>query len=310
NQSDALRRSLRGLQKEGFRYIFVLKSPDEVDSVAIERQRLWTDRRDDHGPFDLIGDVHGCHDELIALMDRLGYEERDGVHRHPEGRRVIFLGDLVDRGPTTPAVLHTVMAMVEAGSALCVPGNHDIKLMRALQGRPVKVSHGLAESLEQLQAEPSEFRAKVIAFIDGLVSHLVLDDGGLVVAHAGMAERRQGRASRRVRDFALYGETTGETDDFGLPVRYNWAGDYRGRAMVVYGHTPVAEPEFLNRTINIDTGLFFGGKLTALRYPEKELASVPALQTYYEPAKPFLPAPEMAAPLSAQQQHDELLDID
>ncbi len=120
-----------------------------------------------------------------------------------------------------------------------------------------------------------------------LVSHYVLDDGKLVVAHAGMKEEMQGRGSAKVRDFALYGETTGETDEFGLPVRYNWAAEYRGKAMVVYGHTPVPEPEWLNRTINIDTGCVFGGKLTALRYPEKELISVPALRTYYEPAKPL-----------------------
>ena len=98
----------------------------------------------------------------------------------------------------------------------------------------------------------------------------------------------QGRGSGKVRDFALYGETTGETDEFGLPVRYNWAAEYRGAAMVVYGHTPVPEPEWLNRTVNIDTGCVFGGKLTALRYPEKEFVSVPAARTYCEPARPFL----------------------
>ena len=124
----------------------------------------------------------------------------------------------------------------------------------------------------------------------------MFDDGKLVVAHAGMKEEMQGRGSGKVRDFALYGETTGETDEYGLPVRYNWAAEYRGKAMVVYGHTPVAEPEWLNRTINIDTGCVFGGKLTALRYPERELVSVPALRTYYESAKPFL-RPRIPAPL-------------
>ena len=108
----------------------------------------------------------------------------------------------------------------------------------------------------------------------------------------------------------MYGETTGETDEFGLPVRYNWAAEYRGRAMVVYGHTPVPEPEWLNRTICIDTGCVFGGKLTALRYPEKELVSVPALQTYYESAKPFLPEEDQAPALTAQQTYDDVLDIE
>jgi len=172
--------------------------------------------------------------------------------------------------------------MVEEGTAFCVPGNHDMKLMRKLKGRDVQLTHGLADSVAQLDKETPEFKQAVIKFLDDLVSHYVFDDGKLVVAHAGMREEMQGRGSGKVRDFALYGETTGETDEYGLPVRYNWAAEYRGKAMVVYGHTPVAEPEWLNRTINIDTGCVFGGKLTALRYPERELMSVSALRTYYE----------------------------
>jgi protein phosphatase len=146
-------------------------------------------------------------------------------------------------------------------------------------------------------------------FLDGLVSHYVFDAGRLVVAHAGMKAEMQGRGSAKVRDFALFGETTGETDEFGLPVRYNWAAEYRGRASVVYGHTPVPEPEWLNRTINIDTGCVFGGRLTALRWPENELVSVAALRTYADPVRPLRPQPSGPA-LSAQQANDDLLDID
>jgi protein phosphatase len=124
-----------------------------------------------------------------------------------------------------------------------------------------------------------------------------------------MKEEMQGRGSGKVREFALYGETTGETDEFGLPVRYNWAAEYRGRAMVVYGHTPVPQPEWLNRTINIDTGCVFGGSLTAVRYPEKELVSVAARATYARPAKPLLGVTE-PSDLTSQQVHDDLLDID
>ena len=152
----------------------------------------------------------------------------------------------------------------------------------------MKQTHGLAESLAQLAEEPTEFKTRIAEFLDGLVSHYVLDGGKLVVAHAGMKAELQGRASGRVREFAMYGETTGETDEFGLPIRLNWADAYRGTATVVYGHTPVTEPQWVNRTINIDTGCVFGGNLTALRYPEKELVSVAARQTYYEPAKPLL----------------------
>lgn len=310
-QTQQLRRSLRNLKREGFRHIFEFSTPEEIDAVVIQREKLWNDRKDEHGPFDIIGDVHGCYDELHALLTELGYEINSHFEaRHPEGRKAIFLGDLVDRGPKIPEVLKLVMSMTGSGQALAVPGNHDTKLMRKLRGRDVQITHGLAESLHQLEGEPPEFKEHVASFIDSLVSHYVLDDGRLVVAHAGLKEALQGRGSGKVRDFALYGETTGETDEFGLPVRYNWAAEYRGRAIVVYGHTPVPEPEWLNGTICIDTGCVFGGKLTALRYPEKELVSVPAFQTYYESSKPFLPEEERAPTLTAQQKHDDILDIE
>ncbi len=311
-QAQQLKRSLRGLQREGFRTVHVLKTPEEIDAAVIERQPLWNNRRDDHGPFDIIGDVHGCYDELVALLRNLGHEvdAAAATVRITSGRKLLFLGDLVDRGPKTPDVLRLVMNAVASGAALCVPGNHDVKLMRKLRGRDVQVTHGLAESLEQLAAESDAFRRDVADFIDRLVSHYVLDDGKLVVAHAGMKESMQGRGSGAVREFALYGETTGETDELGLPVRHNWAAEYRGQAMVVYGHTPVPEPEWLNRTVDIDTGCVFGGRLTALRYPEREFVAVDALRTYAQPSRPFL-APEVPGPVpSAQQQHDDVLDIE
>jgi protein phosphatase len=318
NQLSQLRKSLRNLRREGFRHVFVLNDPAEVDAVVIERQPLWNDLRHLSGPFDIIGDVHGCVDELVSLLGEIGYavrvEEAETGARcvvdAPAGRTAVFLGDLVDRGPNTPGVLRLVMSMVRAGSALCVPGNHDLKLVKALRGRDVQLKHGLAESLDQLSREPAEFRTEIAEFLDGLVSHYVLDGGRLVVAHAGMKEKLQGRGSGKVRDFALYGETTGETDEFGLPIRYNWAAEYRGKATVVYGHTPVPEPEWLNSTINIDTGCVFGGSLTALRYPERELVSVPAAAVYSAPVRPFLPEAQVAPATSAQHQLDDVLDIE
>lgn len=315
SQHQQLRRHIRSLDREGFRHVYTLSSPEEVDAAEVERQPLWNNKRDERGPFDIIGDVHGCFDELVNLLLRLGYRVEPSAEGFaavpPAGRKAVFLGDLVDRGPKIVETLRLVMSMAEQGTALCVPGNHDVKLVRKLKGRDVQITHGLAESLQQLDRETPEFRRNAAAFLDKLVSHYVFDDGKLVVAHAGMKEEMQGRGSGKVRDFAMYGETTGETDEYGLPVRADWAAEYRGRAMVVYGHTPVAEPEWLNRTINIDTGCVFGGKLTALRYPERELVQTPAQSVYYEPAKPFLPDADAAAPaLTAQQQHDDLLDID
>jgi len=314
NQSQQLRRSIRGLEREGFRHVFTMTSPEEVAGATITRQPLWNNLKQEHGPFDIVGDVHGCYDELIQLLVHLRYEKTSGgFYKPPEGRKAVFLGDLVDRGPKIPDTVWLVMEMVKAGYALCIPGNHDIKFMRAVWGKNVQVTHGLGDSLQQFKERDTHYHgfSRIAAeFIDKLISHYVLDDGKLVVAHAGMKEEMQGRGSGKVREFALYGETTGETDEYGLPVRYNWAAEYRGKAMVVYGHTPVAEPEWLNGTINIDTGCVFGGKLTALRYPERELLSVPAQRTYYAPAKPFLPEAETAPALTAQQQLDDLLDIE
>ncbi|MFG2113614.1 polynucleotide kinase-phosphatase [Streptomyces sp. NPDC048718] len=278
-----LRRSLRGLEREGFRKVHVLRGEEEVAAAAIVREKRYNDLRHLTGPFDIIGDIHGCRSELETLLAKLGYQ--DG--RHPQGRTAVFVGDLVDRGPDSPGVLRRVMGMVAAGDALCVPGNHENKLGRWLRGRTVQQTHGLAETIEQLEREPEEFRSEVASFIDGLVSHYVLDEGRLVVCHAGLPEKYHGRTSGRVRAHALYGETTGETDEFGLPVRYPWAEEYRGRAAVVYGHTPVPDTSWINNTLCLDTGAVFGGRMTALRWPERELVDVPAEQVWYEPARPL-----------------------
>ncbi len=310
-QRGDLKRSLGALEREGFRHVHVLKSEADIAAVTITREPLYNNKTSEHGPFDIIGDVHGCYDELVLLLTQLGYTV-DAEHFTavpPEGRKAVFLGDLVDRGPKIPHVLKLVMGMVEAGTALCVPGNHDIKLMRKLRGKQVQITHGLADTLAQLEHEPPEFSKRVEKFIDSLVSHYVLDDRKLVVAHAGMKESMAGRSSGAVREFALFGETTGETDEFGLPVRYNWAAEYRGQAIVVYGHTPIPEPEWLNRTINLDTGCVFGGALSALRYPELEIVSVDALHTYAEPARPFMTEESQAPALTTQQKMDDVLDI-
>lgn len=285
-QQRELRRSLRQLEREGFRKVHILRGAEEVDAAEVVLERRYNDKRELTGPFDIIGDIHGCSSELETLLGKLGYV--DGAH--PEGRTAVFVGDLVDRGPDSPGVLRRVMAMVASGDALCVPGNHENKLGRWLRGKQVQHTHGLAETIEQLEQEDEKdpaFREQVREFIGGLVSHYVLDGGKLVVCHAGLPEKYHGRTSGRVRSHALYGDTTGETDEFGLPVRYPWAEDYRGRAAVVYGHTPVPSTSWINNTICLDTGAVFGGRLTALRWPEREIVDVPAERVWYEPAKPL-----------------------
>lgn len=299
NQIRALQGALDKLGKEGFRDVHELHSVSAIEGAVIDRSRLLSDRRSEFGPFDIIGDVHGCRDELLALFNVLGYEvrlegrgaDRRVISNVPEGRRALFVGDLVDRGPASPDVLRIVMHMVAEGQAMCVPGNHDVKLLRYLNGRNVKLNHGLDQTVSQLDAEPPALKLEVRQFIDSLVSHVWLEGGRLAIAHAGIKEHMFGRASGSIREFCLYGETSGETDEFGLPIRYNWAAEYRGDTTVIYGHTPIPEAEWLNNTLCIDTGCVFGGKLTALRWPEKDIVSVPALKTYVKPIRPLAHPP-------------------
>jgi protein phosphatase len=295
-----LQRSLKRLEEEGFRRVRVLASEEEVNAATFERYRLPVNRREESGPFDVIGDVHGCLGELISLLVKLGYRmkrvEEDGREywrvSHPENRRLVFVGDLCDRGPDTPGVFRLVIDAVKRGVAFCVLGNHDDKLLRWFKTPDkVKLTHGLSQSVEQFEKEPPLVRDRVQEFITKLPSHLVLDGGRLVVAHAGLTAEMHGRVSGKVRAFALYGDTTGESDEFGLPVRLNWAANYRGRASVVYGHTPALNPQWVNRCICIDTGCVFGGPLTALRWPEQELVSVPADRVYAESKRPLVVEP-------------------
>jgi len=244
---------------------------------APEKPLPGIDWRREQGPFDIIGDVHGCAGELADLLAALGY----GVGKTtkaPQGRRAVFVGDFVDRGPDSPGVMAIVMAMAAHGQALAVIGNHDDRFLRRLKGHKVMLTHGLDLTVKQFAAESEE--EGVRAFLEGLPSYLWLDAGRLVVAHAGLKADMLGHNSAAVRSFCLYGDTSGKLDAAGLPERFNWAADYGGEPMIVYGHTPVAEPAWQGNSVCIDTGCVFGGRLTALRWPEKEIVSVPAHEEY------------------------------
>ena len=310
-----LRRSVKSLRKEGFRYVFHLEGEATIGETTITRTPLWTDKRSETGSFDIVGDIHGCYDELVELLQKLGYfPDGSGIFRHSQGRRLVFVGDLVDRGPKSVETATLVMNLVAAGVAFCVPGNHDDKLKRALEGRKVTMSHGLQESLDQIAALPDTereaFTARFLSFVDGLVSHLWLDNGKLAVAHAGVKSEMIGRASGAIRDFCLYGDTTGETTTDGFPVRRDWAADYRGEPFVVYGHTPVDRVRIVNNTANVDTGAVFGGALSALRFPEREVVSVAARAGYAaSPSPPSFAMETAASPISDtlpfSQEHGE-----
>lgn len=241
-------------------------------------------------PYDIVGDIHGCIDEFCELLDELGYlvDRETGIVRHLQERTLVFLGDLNDRGPGSIRVWKIALASVRAGTALYVPGNHDSKFARWLMGRDVRLNHGLKETVLELLdlpgGEPRHVGRQLGNLLADSPPYRILDDGRLVVAHAGIEERMIGRVDSEVASFARFGEKTGEVSDYGFPIRRDWAADYRGKALVVYGHTPTPVAEFRNNTINIDQGCAFGGMLTALRYPERETVSVRARRVYAEPA--------------------------
>jgi protein phosphatase len=251
------------------------------------------------GSLDIVGDVHGCLEELLELMAALGYrvqrQAADLAVTSPQGRKLAFAGDLVNRGPATVDVLRLVMSMVRTGQAICVAGNHDLSLLKALTDSTQPVAPFLAQSLQQFDREPREFRMQTVDFLAGLPIYSLFDGSKLAIAHAGLKEWMQGRFSAVVSRFALLGEPTGKMDEFGVPIRSNWAADYHGKTLVVYGHTPVAEPLWQNNTVNIDTGCVYGGRLTALRYPERETVSVLARAIHHKSRRQF-PANERLAP--------------
>ena len=277
----------------------LIEGTDAISSTTIARVPLQCDRRALEGPFDIIGDVHGCLTELLALLAKLGYEvdinDATWTMHHSEGRTAVFVGDLVDRGPSSVECLELAIHTVREGSALIVEGNHEARLARALGGGRTSTGHGLEETLEAIAKLKEPRQEALRRSLKDLPSHIVLAGGALAVAHAGLkAEMILGTGSA-VRGFARYGETTGECDSFGLPVRTDWGRHYKGKCDIVYGHTPSRETSWTGRTLCVDTGCVFGGALSALRWPEREIVSVPANRTWCEPTKPLDDAPEREA---------------
>lgn len=238
--------------------------------------------------FDIVGDVHGCFQELDALLTQLDYSPFN--HQHPQNRQVVFVGDLIDRGPDPISTLRLVMSMVEHKQALCVMGNHDDKLYRYLKGNNIIPKHGLKDTIDLLKKEPQDFGAKVFEFLHNLPYQLLLDEGRLHVSHAGLPEKLHGINNSKSRSHSLYGDVDGTTDANGLPIRKDWAANYKGSRIVVHGHVPVKEVTIKNGVWDVDSGCAFGNKLTALRYPEMTSVSVPALKNYM-PGHPFGDSP-------------------
>ena len=296
-QNQELQADLANLWHEGFDRIHHLTLPADLENLAISRKPSRPDKRMESGPFDIIGDIHGCFDELVLLIDKLGYQlTHTGPSRqeaiayraeHPQNRKLVFLGDLCDRGPKNHLVLRLVMDLVDQGQALALMGNHEAKVRRYLQGKSLQPTHGLAQTIANLDHETPAFRQRILHFFERCWPHFVLDGGRLVVAHGGLPETLHGYEGGKAMRHALYGDVKQGNDEYGLPIRADWAAKYRGEAKVLYGHTPVEEAVWRYGTMCVDTGCVFGGRLTALRYPEDELVAVQARQTYFEPVKPL-----------------------
>lgn len=255
----------------------------ELSPLAVDQRHL-------AGPFDIIGDVHGCFNELNALFAALDYvRDVDGIWRSPEGRLPVFIGDLVDRGPASVAVVDLAMRMVEHDAAFCVAGNHDLKFERYLGGEPLPMLYGLDTTVAEFARETDDVRQRTHAFLGSLPGQYVFDGGRLVVAHTGLPAHQHGIDTPDVRHLAAYGTHEDSVDPRDLEKRHPWLVDYTGAAHVVYGHTPVLEAVWRNRTIGIDTGCVFGWRLTAMRWPETTLVSVPAERVYATRSRPFLP---------------------
>ncbi|MDT2048070.1 hypothetical protein CHN50_18805 [Priestia aryabhattai] len=234
---------------------------------------------------DIIGDIHGCYDELVELTTKLGYSWNSSYPVHPENRHLAFVGDLMDRGPHSLKVIELVWHLVvKQKKAYYCPGNHCNKLYRFFKGNKVQIKHGLETTVAEYnalsQTQQQDIKHKFMELYENAPLYVHLKHEQLVIAHAGIRADYIGRSDKKVKTFVLYGDITGETHPDGSPVRNDWAQHYNGTPLVVYGHTPITSPKLRNNTINIDTGAVFGGKLTAFRYPEKELVSVSSSMPY------------------------------
>jgi protein phosphatase len=231
---------------------------------------------------DIIGDIHGCYDELAELLAGLGHEELldPSLEHAAQGSvpGIVFVGDIVDRGDRIMDAVKLVYRLCTRGHALSVIGNHDDRFLRWMMGRKIEPRHGLQESIDEFESmkrsEREDWRDRLIDFYSNLPWAIRLDAGRLIVAHAAWHADLHEAGPDKLRAYTLYGPTTGRKTPEGFPERIDWAPGYRGPELVVFGHQVYDAPYIHEHAIGIDTGCVFGGALTALRYPELQVLSV------------------------------------
>ena len=235
--------------------------------------------------YDIIGDIHGCYNELCQLLKKLGYTMVKGIPLHQDDRSIAFVGDAMDRGPHSLQTIELMFRLQDEKRLIYSPGNHCNKLYRYVKGNKIQLQYGIETTVAELNSLSNKgrikFKERYIEFYEALPLYYSFDNESLIIAHAGITEDLIGtNYTKKLRSFVLYGDVTGETLPNGRPLRRDWAKQYTGEAFIVYGHTPVEHARFINNTVNIDTGCVFGGRLSALRYPEKEIVSVPSFQPF------------------------------
>lgn len=288
-QYQHFKNSLRFIKKKPYRRVYLL-GEDELQ--VLNTSRLENPLFIDVGTgIDFIGDIHGCFDEFIEILSKLGYQENDeGYYIHPEGRKILSLGDVVSRGPKSIETLQFFQKLVAAGHAYMIDSNHGWKIARWLDGKNVKMAHGdenvAAEFEEYERKYGSEAAEKLKGQIKELLleakSHYIIRKNGVnavVAVHAGIKDHYNGKQSPRISDFCRYGDSEG-LDENGKPIRKDWSISHKSSELILWGHDPKPQPLLVNNTLNIDQGLVFGGSLTAYRYPERQIVSVKAKQDY------------------------------
>lgn len=288
-QYQTFKRERRFIKKEGYlATYFILNNTDYIEIIRKSNNPIEIEVKNG---IDIIGDIHGCYQEFLKLLVKLGYEINEkGYYVHPAGRKFLSLGDIMSRGPKSLETMQFFLRHVKKGLAYMIDSNHGWKIARWLEGKKVTLNHGdeLVEEefkhfKEQYGEEHTlELKQSLKELLLNAPSHYILTKNHvptLVCTHAGIKDEFIGKQSIDISDFCRYGDVDG-FDEEGKPIRRDWSIHHKSNILIVWGHDPKPKPLIINNTINIDQGVVFGGELTAIRYPEKEYVSVQALENY------------------------------